>query len=337
MADWIDKTWAGDSVAEKTTVQYGAVMRYWDVWHRLRYGTPLPLALARPKAVGASQVNDFINDHTAIASNGRLQMRMSPAIAQGLRDADCSRADCVAPATTILRLQVLGKAHVRLRLPFDKASVRAKFSEIYAAYEAERAALGIPVVVPMSASNMVKALVAVCGDDREGIMDAALVHFLCRLKPVQIANLRFRELTPGFLKSDPEIDAVGLTLRHPIGAQVFEPNIVFIGDNALTIKRWGALREDEVQTDDWFFVRPVRGRGSAQINQLFIARRIRWLAQRAGLADAQGRVACSPELLRKSFERERHEDLPLTKVCRAARVGKQQATRMLRAARRDAR
>ena len=119
-------------------------------------------------------------------------------------------------------------------LRFDRELVRRRKPEIYASWEAERAALGITMALPMSATNTVSALLGVCNDDREGTMDVALILFLCRLTPSQVAQLRFSELAPGTIVLDgEELDAVELTIRDPIGElQTSQPKIRFVGDEA---------------------------------------------------------------------------------------------------------
>jgi hypothetical protein len=218
-----------------------------------------------------------------------------------------------------------------LGLPFDRAQIRSRQAEIAAVYESEKAALGTPTSVPMSAKNIVQTLVAACTDDREGIQDAALVHFLFRLKPDVVARIRFKDLVPGHLKVDPDVDIVALLLDEPAaGPLTFRSQLHFIGEEATDIKFWGAIREDEASGDDLFFVHLTRSGELVPLNALRIARRLKLLARRAGLADVRSNRACSPTGLRKAFEREHHESLPLTKVARAARVSLRSAKLLTR-------
>lgn len=336
MADWINRLLATQEVAPQTITQYAAALRYWDAWHQLRFGTPLPLAEDPPSALGSAALNAFIDDHLAIAVDGCLQMRMTSLIFDGLRQAGFNaRVECVAPSTSGWRLQVLQQAHRQLRLQFDRTLGRERKPEIYAAWQAERAALGIPMALPMSATNTVSALIGACSDDHDGIMDAALILILCRLTPRQVAELRFSELSPGtVIRDGEELDAVEFTIRDPVGEfQTFQPKIRFVGNVATLIKAWGALREDEVHGDDWFFVRKARCKTSSALDHLWIARRIRLLAQQAGLANAGGRTRCSPQWLRKAYEREWREHSNLVKVARAAGVSTRSAIQLTRQAR----
>ena len=338
MADWVDRLLADQTMAPRTIAQYSAGLRYWDTWHQLRYGTPLPLAETPPRALSADAVSTFIDDHLAVAVEGRLRMRMTVALFDGLREAGYNaRIECVAPATSDWRLQVLQQAHRLLRVRVDRELIRHRKPEIYAVWEAERAALGIPLTVPMSASSTVDALLRACSDDREGTMDLALILFLRRLTPSQVAALRFSELTPGTtVKNEEELDAVALTVRKPVSdMQRFLPKVVFVGEEATLIKMWGAIREDEVVhgNDDWFFVRKSRSKASAPLNHTWIARRIRSLAQQAGLADADGRTRVSPQWLRKAHERETREESTMVKVARAAGVSTRSAFNLTREAR----
>ena len=338
MADWVDRLLSAHAVpTSRTIAQYAAGLRYWATWHQLRYGMPLPLADAPPTGVNSEVVAAFVDDHYAIAVEGRLQMRMVPAIFHGLREAGFNaRIECVAPATTTWRLQVLHKAHGLLSLRFDWKLVRSRIPEIYAAWEAERAALGIPMVLPMSATNTVKALIGACGKDRDGIMDVALILLLCQLTSSQVAKLHFSELKPGtILRDGEELDVVISAIHEPVGEmQTSQLQARFIGDEAILIKAWGAIREDEVQgNEDWFFVRKSKHHTSAALDPAWISKRIHLLAQRAGLADATGRNQVSSRWLRKSHEREWREHSTLVKVAHTTGVSTRSVLRMTRAAR----
>lgn len=333
MTNWVDQLLAEQKLAPRTIAQYAAALRYWDTWHRLRYNVPLPLADSPPSAVSSDIVTAFVDDHLAIAVKGRLKMRMTVAMCDGLHEAGYNdRIDCAAPATIDWRLVVLQQAHRLLNLPFDRELIRRRKPEIYAAWEAEHAALGIPMILPMSATNTVIALIGACSDDRDGAMDVALILFLCRLTPNQVARLRFSELTPGTVVHDgEELDAVEFTIRDPVDElQTFQPKVRFIDAEATLIKAWGSLREDEVVqgSDDWFFARRVRRNASPALNHNWISRRIRLLAQHAGLADASGRTRVSPQWLRKAHEREWREEFNLVKVARLARVSTRSAMRL---------
>lgn len=335
MADWVDKLLAEQKLALRTIAQYAAGLRYWDTWHRLKYNAPLPLADGPPSAVSSDILTAFVDDHLAIGGEGRLRMRMTVAMCDGLHEAGYNaRIDCVAPATTDWRLVVLQKAHRLLNLEFDRELLRRRKPEIYAAWEAERAALGIQMVLPMSATNIVVALIGACKDDRDGTMDVALILFLCRVTPSQAAQLHFSELTPGTIVRDgEELDAVEFTILDPVDdLQKFQTKVRFIDAEASLIKAWGALREDEVvqASNDWFFARRVRRNASPALNHNWISSRIHFLAQHAGLADASGRTRVSPQSLRKAYEREWREEFDLVKLARSARVSTRSAMRLPR-------
>lgn len=333
MADWVDQLLAGLATAPQTRAQYAAGLRYWDSWHQLRFNTSLGLAETPPCAVSSETVAAFIEDHLAIAVEGRLQMRMGRIVLDGLRQAGYkARVNCVAPTTSDWRLRVLQRAHRLQNLRFDFELVRRRKPEIYAAWESERAALGIPVTLPMSATGTVNALLNVCGDDDEGVMDAALILLLCRLTPGQVAHLRFLELRPGtIVQHSQEVDFVELTIRVPLGQiQTSQPRIRFIGVEATLIKAWGAIREDRSQVEhDLFFVKKARRNSGPALNLGWIGRRIRHLAQQAGLSDASGRTPVSPQWLRKAHEREWREHSNLVKAARAARIDTRSVIRMV--------
>ncbi|QSX75879.1 hypothetical protein HIV01_005055 [Lysobacter arenosi] len=222
---------------------------------------------------------------------------MASEISQGLvENGYNSRTDCPAPRTTVWRLLVLQKAHRSLELPFDYGLVVNRKPEIYSAWEAERAALGQSAPTIMSASNVLDALLSVCDGDRDGIMDAALIVLLSRLTPRQISALLFHELTPGTIFWEGEhLDAVELKVHIPVGDfQAFQPRIRFVGTDAVMIKAWGAIREDEVQGNDWFFVRKPRGNSPSSLNEKWITRRVRMLMDRAGLSRPSGHARDPP-------------------------------------------
>lgn len=336
MADWVDRLLAEHKAAPLTIMQYAAGLRYWDAWHKIRYGVRMPLADIPPSALKPDVVDAFIDDHLAIALDGRLAMRIGSLVLDSLRAEGCNlRVDCVAPATSIWRLHVLQIAHSLMNLQLDCEQIRQRKPEIHAAWRAERAALGISMTLPMSASTTVEALINVCGDDRDGVMDVALILFLCRLTPSQAAAVRFSELTPGTVVRDgEELDFVRYVINAPFGAmQKAMPVIQFAGRPATLIKAWGALREDEVQgCDDLFFVRKARRNTFPALDHGWIARRLRILAQQAGLADASGRTQVSPQWLRKAHEREWREDSNLVRTARAAGVNTRTVLHMLRRA-----
>jgi hypothetical protein len=101
-------------------------------------------------------------------------MRMVDEIDQGLREAGYNRdIDCVSPKTTFWRIEVLKYAHRLADLPFDRKAAFRKEAELNAIWEAERAAVGAPTAVPMSVASIVSVLLSGCGDDRDGVRDAA--------------------------------------------------------------------------------------------------------------------------------------------------------------------
>ncbi|MBZ4039020.1 hypothetical protein [Novilysobacter selenitireducens] len=277
----------------------------------------------------------FIDDHCAMAVAGRLRMRMAEAILEGLHLAGHNaRIECVAPATTNWRLNMLHKAHRALHLPFDDERLRRRRPEIYAAWEAERAAIGLPMAVPMTVTRTVEALLNACEEDRNGIQDKSLIVVLCRLSASQVTQLRFNDLVPGVIMEDgKQCDVVDLTIRRPFGRlQTFQPRIRFVGRDATLLMAWGSIRGEQLLPGarDHFFLRETRRNASPELTQVWIGRRIRHLAQVAGLAKPNGRNHVSPQWLRKSYEREWREDFLLTKVARAARVSTSTAFRLTR-------
>lgn len=336
MADWVDRTLTMHTGTAHTLVLYAHSLRYIDLWHRSRYGTPLSLANLPPTPVDAEILGTFFDDHLAIAEERSLRMRMPSEIFNRLREAGYNaRIDCVSPRTSEFRLYALKAAHRLLNLyqQLDHQLIRMRTAELYAAWEAERAALGISITVPMSAANAVSALLGVCGEDPVGTMDTALVLMLCRLTSHQVADLRFSDLTPGTMIQDgEEIDVVLLQIRNPVNpTQRVFPRVEFIGAEAALIKVWGALRHERIRSpDDRFFTRETRANINPDLNHVWIGRRINLLARKAGLANASGHAQISPQWLRKAFEREWREQSPLVQVARAARITTQSAERLVR-------
>jgi hypothetical protein len=130
---------------------------------------------------------------------------------------------------------------------------------------------------------------------------------------------------------------VELTIRKPVGElQRFQPKVFIVGEEATLIKMWGlSVRMKWQGRDDWFFVRKARSEASAPLDHTWIAKRIRSLAQQAGLADADGRTRVSPQWLRKAYEREWREQSTMVKVAPQPRQYSPatQLTRMARARR----
>lgn len=320
--DWIVRLFARAKWSGRTVAQYGSCLGYWDVWYRLRYGAALPLSETPPKAVSAVAIHSFIQDHLAVVEAGQLGMRMTPEIAEGLRAAGYNRnVKCAHPESTAWRIRVLSGLHKLWGLHVDERLPAEAKSELYATWEAERAAVGASISVPMSATNIVRALLAECARDREGIRDAALIVMLRYLTPNQIRLLRLCEIMHGMVEIDNrETAAIALTIPNPVGDfQKFQPRLQILGSDAEVIDRWGALRADELSTDDWFIVRGTGSRAKP-ISEVWVRRKLRALASSAGIADARGRSECSPRWLRKVSEREWRENSSLVQIARVARA-----------------
>lgn len=176
MSHWIERLLDQADLSASSLRQYRIGLTYWDAWHRLRYATPLPLSEPTPHAVTAAVVNDFVADHMAIARDGQVHMRMAVEVNQGLREAGYNRdIECVAPRTIYWRIEVLKYAHRLADLPFDQRAAFKQKRELNAIWEAERAAVGAPTAVPMSAATIVKQMLHACGSDWDGVRDGALI------------------------------------------------------------------------------------------------------------------------------------------------------------------
>lgn len=324
MADWVNRLLAKQKLAPSTIAQYAIGLRYWDTWHQLRYGTPLPLAEAPPSAVSSDTVTAFIDDHIAITVEveGRLRMRMVNEIDKGLREAGYNRnIDCVSPKTTFWRINVLSCAHRLVDLPFDRRATFRKEAEVNAIWDAERVAVGAPRDVPMSAASIVNALLSGCGDDRDGVRDAALIVLARRLTVGQICQLNQGDWRLGAKTAFGEfIPLMEHNIREPVSElQAFDRFLFLSGEEAQRVKAWWDLRNaDGAIKSDPFLIRMVRKKGPRPLNNQWICSRFRALAQRMGIVGATGRSSCSPNAIRKAFEREWREHSGLVRKARMA-------------------
>ena len=327
MSDWIERLLDLANLPARSRRQYHIGLKYWDTWHRLHYATPLPLSGETRQAVTPVVVDDFLADHTPICRDGRVRMRMVDEIDQGLREAGYNRdIDCVSPKTTFWRIEVLKYAHRLADLPFDRKAAFRKEAELNAIWEAERAAVGAPTAVPMSVASIVSVLLSGCGDDRDGVRDAALIVLARRLTVGQICQLnqgdwRFGEKTVyGQVVPTMELD-----IREPVGeVQAFDRSLCLLGEEAERVKAWWDIRNaDGAIEADSFLIRIVRKKGPRPLFDKWICSRFRALAQRMGIAGATGRSSCSPNAIRKAFEREWREHSGLVRMARMAGMSTQ--------------
>lgn len=318
MSDWIERLLDQANLQTRSRRQYHIGLRYWETWHRLHYATPLPLSEPARQAVGPAIVDDFVADHAPICRDGRVRMRMAHEIDQGLREAGYNRdIDCVAPKTTCWRIDVLKYAHRLADLPFDRRDGFKQKAEHNAVWEAERAAIGAPTAVPMSASSIVAVMLHGCSSDWDGVRDAALIVLAQRLTVDQICQLKFGEWSPGEKTIHGKVvPAMELEIREPVGGiQAFDRRLQLLGDDAERVKAWWSIRYAEGAVESApFFVRAVRKKAPCPLFDKWVCSCFRAIAQRVGIVGATGRSPCSPNAIRKAFEREWREHSGLVRM-----------------------
>jgi len=147
---------------------------------------------------------------------------------------------------------------------------------------------------------------------------------LSYLSPRQAAQLCLDDLLPGLVATNEgEIDAVDVTLHTPeTKHQRLAPLIRLIGWEAIAVKAWGAIREQQAATPDApFFTRQTRVDRPAWLNEVWITRRLRLLAERAGLLGTHHGPMCTPKKLRMAREHEYFERSIQARLGRAMRIG----------------
>lgn len=325
--DWIELLLDEAELPARSLRQYRAALSYWAIWHRLRYATALPLSETTRQAVGPALVDDFLADHTPVARDGRVCMRMADDTDQGLREAGYNHGvDCVKPQTTYWRITVLSSAHRLAELPFDGRAARRKKGELNAIYEAERAAVGAPVAVPMSGATIVSEMLRSCSNDWKGVRDAALIVLAQHLTTGQICQLKFDDWKSGEKSiSGRMAPSMELEILEPFGAmQTFDRHLCLVGDDAQRLEAWREIRCNEGAVGaDPFLARAPPDKVSPPLSDNWICSRFRAISQRAGIAGAKGRSPCSPNAIRKAFERECWELSNLVLTARGVGIGTQ--------------
>lgn len=318
MSDWIERLLDQSDLPARSLRQYRIGLRYWETWHRLRYATPLPLSLAAPQAVQPTIVDDFVADHTPISLDGRIRMRMVDELDRGLRETGYNRdIDCVTPRTTYWRIEVLNSAHRLADLPVDRRAAFKHKQELNAIWGAERAAIGTPTAVPMSAATIVERMLQACGSDWDGARDAALIVLAQYLTVGQICQIELGEWRLGERSIHGQVVPVmELDIREPVGdIQTFARGLCMLGDDAELVRAWWAIRYgDGALASEPFLVRAARKKEPGPLSDKWVFLRFRTLAQRAGITGAKGRSPFSPNAIRKAFEHEfwEHSGLALT-------------------------
>ena len=334
MSDWIDPLLATAGILPLTKTQYANALGYWDAWHRHRYGAPLPLSEKPPRALDLEVVKAFIDEHAYVSANGKLHLTMPTERFARLRELGFNiHCDVPTPRTTDFRLTALNTAYKHVRLSEEESrrdywyrqvhgpTVRQWINDLYASWKAEQVSVQGSEPLPMSVTQIVSSLLRVCGSDRDGLRDAALLVLLQRITPQQAAGLRFKDITPGYVPEGEErISEVEFWIQKPVSAmQLADRKVRFLHHDADVIKAWGVVRESEASGDDPFFGRALHGL-TTELSHRWVCRRVLLLARRAGLADIEGRTTICPRWIRKGYEREFREQSTLVQVAKAAGV-----------------
>ncbi|MCC8538953.1 hypothetical protein ACDH70_00735 [Xanthomonas axonopodis pv. poinsettiicola] len=325
MARWAEKLISRAKLNAHSGRGYVSALTYWNAWHELRYGFPLPLAETPPLPVSGQVVTAFFCDHMVKVSQGQLALCMAEPISKAL--AKCGfngRRVTAARATTEARVNILRSIQRVWNLPFDDSSVAENLSRLQASFRASQAALGHVVQPPVSLEYLLTQLVSVCTLDEEGDRDAALIVLVSYLSSDQAAYLRMADLLPGRIATDAgEIDVVEISLRNPeTKYQRLVPRFRLFDEEAITVKRWGATREHHAAMPDApFFTKRTRVDYPVWLNEKWITRRLRLLTERAGLLGTFPGAMCTPKKMRLLRENASFEQALQTRVGRAMGIG----------------
>lgn len=349
MSDWIDILLANADLRTLTKTQYALALRYWDAWHRLGYGAPLPLSENPPRALDLGVVRAFIDEHSYVSASGKLCLTMPTERFAALKESGFNiHCDVPTPRTTDFRLTALSTAYKHARLSQEewhrdwsqrrlhRLTIRQWINDLYANWEAERVTVQSSEPFPMAMTQIMSSLTRVCGSDRDGIRDAALLILLQRITPQQAAALRFKDITLGYIPHGEElVSVIEFWIQQPVSAmQLADRTVRFLHQDAAFIMSWHAIRKSEVADDAPFLVRSRKLHGliTTELSHGWICRRVLMLARRAGLADATGYTTVCPRWIRKGYEREFRERSTLVQVANAAGVTIRGAFRLARGA-----
>ncbi|HUR39739.1 MAG TPA: hypothetical protein VM240_01075 [Verrucomicrobiae bacterium] len=263
-----------------------------------------------PRPVSPEAVDKFVDDHCALAVEGQLRMRMPEATDRGLREQGFNRrTGCISPRTLFVRIDALTQFHALCGLRFDRRAAFKRRQEVFSLWESERALAGAPSAVPMTLKAAIDALMAVCGEDYEGRRDAALILLAARLSVTQIRETRCGDVRTGW----EEVRGVSrfistVTVEHPLGL-LQDSRLRYWDEDAGILKIWIDLRRADGATDDdplfpRRFTWTAVGKPSVAISANWVQARFRYLGERAGVGEINGRSATTMLALRKAFEHE---------------------------------
>ncbi len=160
-----------DGTPANTARSYASALRYWAVWHALRYGQPLEAS-----AVSPAVVCQFIVDHLARFSRGAMRHELPPAIDARLVELRAKgKPGPLAYNTVAHRLAVLSRWH---RLHADGASPTddARVKTLMAKARRSQARHGLHVRKKTAlVAEPLEAMLATCTDGLRGIRDRALL------------------------------------------------------------------------------------------------------------------------------------------------------------------
>lgn len=305
----IDELMASAGLPVHSKRVYCQALAYWQAWHQLRFGTPLPLASPEIGPVGPDIVDQFVDDHCAMAIENQLRMRMPPVLDQGLRERGFNKGvSCIAPRTLYVRVEALKYGHRLAELPFDRRAAFRRRREVFSLWEAERAGLGVPTATPMSIEAALDVMLRVCGADRDGRRDAALIMLATRLSVPQIRGLCCGDVVVGWKAPDGHRHLVAsVRIRQPQGLLQEAADVGYWDEDAIPVRDWIELRRTDGAAENAPLF-PGRVTNKARfdpprsVTANWINERFTSLSQRAGVGHVGGRSAASPFALRKAFE-----------------------------------
>ena len=150
---------------------YGAALRYWSAWFKLRFGRPIEVP------VPATAVIQFVLDHMPLQGADGQRFELPASIDGALVRAKCkARTGPLSLATIAHRLSVLAKLHTLLGAPnpCQEPSVR----DLMAQTRRASAKCGaVSHAKPALTREPLEALLATCDDSLAGVRDRALLLF----------------------------------------------------------------------------------------------------------------------------------------------------------------
>lgn len=248
-----------EALPANTRAAMASAVRYWDAWHRARFGTPLPLPTA-PVTVAA--VMTYIGDHAVLEpTDGRPSFNMPRPIEQALIAAGAKRRPGPPRfATWSQRLTMISTAHRLLGLPNACRDPRVRELVKTAKHPAQSLHL-LPQRHPPALRDAIEAMLATCDDLPAGVRDRALLLFAFASggrRRSEVAGAVFEQLSRHTGDDGEGFFLYDLTGAKRQAAGDKRPKPVW-GRAARALEAWMALLDDAAVPKEGPIFRQVRG------------------------------------------------------------------------------